>query len=50
MDSEHISVVCDECGAINQIPIRMLYDGYEGLFICKNCKSVLNSIHEVLDL
>jgi RNase P subunit RPR2 len=50
MDREYISVVCDECGYLNQIPVRLMYDGYEGLFICENCRSILNSIHEVLDL
>ncbi len=50
MEDEHISVMCDVCGHMNYIPLRMIYDGYEGLFVCENCKSVLDKIHEVLDL
>ncbi len=50
MDNKYLSVFCEECGAMNNIPIRRLYDGYEGAFICENCNAVLTNVHEILDL
>ena len=39
---KEISVVCCVCGRTNKIPIRYFYDGYEGPFLCKFCKNILD--------
>lgn len=36
-----INIKCEQCGKVNNIPLKYFYDGCEGPFFCKNCKYIL---------
>ncbi len=39
---KELSIICGNCGKTNKIPTRHFYDCFEGPFICKFCKDMLD--------
>ncbi|MBI5355226.1 MAG: hypothetical protein HZB68_02105 [Candidatus Aenigmarchaeota archaeon] len=44
-----LAVKCPACRYMNPVSIKPIYDGFEGDFVCSNCRNPLDNLHAILD-
>lgn len=44
-----LTVRCKTCFYMNPVTISLIYDGFEGDFLCRNCGEVLDNLHEMIE-